>query len=394
MRFHLFKVILATVLSLVVFSVSQSALASDTIKVGFIASLSGPAAALGIPYNKGIKTGIAYQSSIAGHDIQVITLDARSNPNQAAWAARKLINKYHVDALIGASTSVGTQAVAQIAAKTKTPLLGLSPIKPSKSAQKWVVIIPQPPSLMFEPLIKRMSTHGVETVGYIGYNDTWGDIVYNATKKFAKEYGINVVASERYARSATSVTGQALKVMAQNPDAVMTGGSGATGALPYLALANMGYSGKLYGPYPVVDPAFVDVVGSAGNGLIVTTGPVVVASQLPEDYPTRTIGLKYKSLFQNVNGGPPKSAFAAYSFDAWLVFLDAAKRASAEAEPGTAAFRAALRDALKHTHEVVGTTGVYNFKPGELYGLDKRSVVFAQLKDGHWNFLGLGTNNY
>jgi branched-chain amino acid transport system substrate-binding protein len=68
--------------------------------------------------------------------------------------------------------------------------------------------------------------------------------------------------------------------------------------------------------------------------------------------------------------------------------LDAAKRALATgAQPGTPEFRTALRDALQTAKEVVGTHGVYNFKPGYSFGVDKRALVLVKLVDGKWKLI-------
>jgi branched-chain amino acid transport system substrate-binding protein len=88
-----------------------------------------------------------------------------------------------------------------------------------------------------------------------------------------------------------------------------------------------------------------------------------------------------------VNNAPTTDAFSAYSFDGYLVFADAAARALPKGEPGTPAFRTALRDAIMTTKEVVGTHGVYNFKPGDLYGVDERARVIVTLDHGHWKLV-------
>ena len=60
------------------------------------------------------------------------------------------------------------------------------------------------------------------------------------------------------------------------------------------------------------------------------------------------------------------------------------RRARAKGEPGTPEFRLSLRDAIASTKEVVGTHGVYNFKPGNLYGVDERARVIVKLENGQW----------
>ncbi len=103
--------------------------------------------------------------------------------------------------------------------------------------------------------------------------------------KAAPEAGIKVLGNERYARADSSVTGQILKLLAMRPDAVMTGGAGTPGALPFLALAERGFKGGMYGQHGLINPDFVRVVGAAGQGAIMPTGPIIVAEQLPDDNP-------------------------------------------------------------------------------------------------------------
>ena len=163
---------------------------------------------------------------------------------------------------------------------------------------------------------------------------------------------IKVVTNERYARADTSVAGQTLKIVAAHPDAVITGGSGTPGALPYLALAERGYKGGLYGTHALINPDFVRVGGEAVEGVICPTGPVIVAEQLPDSNVTKKVSLAFRDAYQKANNAPTTDAFSAYAFDGWLVMVDAAKRALAKAQPGTAEFREAFKEAMQTTKEV------------------------------------------
>jgi branched-chain amino acid transport system substrate-binding protein len=179
-----------------------------------------------------------------------------------------------------------------------------------------------------------------------------------------------------------------LKIVALHPDAVMTGGAGTPGALPFIALQERGFRGGIYGNHGMINPDFLRVAGAAANGAYLPTGPVIVADQLPASYPTRKVSDEFRAAFLKVNGAPSTDAFSAYSFDGYLVFADAATRALAtKAEPGTPQFRAALRDAIASTKEVVGTHGVYNFKAGNLYGVDDRARVIVRVDNGQWQYV-------
>jgi branched-chain amino acid transport system substrate-binding protein len=362
--------------------------AAADLTVGFVTSLSGPGASIGIPYEKGILAAQAYAGKVGDTTIKLIRLDDASDPSAATRNARKLVQEDHVDVLMGTSGTPGTVAMAVVAAETKTPLISLVPasLPPNPNGQ-WMISIPQPVPLMVAAVVERMKKDSVKRTAYIGFSDSWGDIVYDGVMKSAPAQGIDVVTNERYARADTSVAGQTLKIIAAHPDAVITGGSGTPGALPYLALADRGFKGGLYGTHALINPDFVRVGGSAVEGVIAPTGPVVVAEQLPDSNPTKKVSLAFREVYQKTNNAPTSDAFSAYSFDAWLVLLDAAKRAMAKAQPGTEEFRAALKDALETTKDVTGSHAVYNFKPGEFFGVDERARVLVQLKQGKWTLL-------
>ncbi|KWT98910.1 MULTISPECIES: ABC transporter substrate-binding protein [unclassified Variovorax] len=358
-----------------------AAFAAD-LKVGLSVSLSGPNSSLGVPYAKGMQAALAYKGEVNGRKIQLIVLDDGSDPTAAGRNARKLVDEEKVDVLMGTSGVPAAIAMAQVGRDAKVPMIGLTPIQLDPAENGWVFTVAQPTQLMIDAVVERMKKDGVKTVGYIGFSDAWGDLVYNALMKSAPAAGIKVLGNERYARADASVTGQVLKLLAMKPDAVMTGGAGTPGALPFLALSERGFKGPMYGQHGLINPDFVRVVGAAGQGALMPTGPVIVAEQLPNDYPTKKIAMDFRAAFQKVNNAPTSDAFSAYSFDGWLVFTNAAARA--KGEPGTPEFRLSLRDAIASTKEVVGTHGVYNFKPGDLYGVDQRARVIVKLENGQW----------
>jgi len=234
------------------------------ITVGFVTSLSGPGASIGIPYEKGILASHAYAEKIGDHKIKLIRLDDASDPSAATRNARKLVEEEKVDVLMGTSGVPGTTAMMVVAVETKTPMISLTPTtQPQNPNGQWLISIPQPPPLMVAAVVERMKKDNVKKAAYIGFSDSWGDLVYDALMKNVGGTSIEVVTNERYARADTSVAGQTLKIVAARPDAVITGGSGTPGALPYLALADRGYKGGLYGTHALINPDFVRVGGRA-----------------------------------------------------------------------------------------------------------------------------------
>lgn len=357
------------------------------ITVGFVTSLSGPAASIGIPYAKGMAAGTATITEIDGNKIKVIQLDDASDPTAAARNARKLVEEEKVDVLIGSAGAPSTLAMVAVAQELKVPMISIANVNPQGDKGDWIVTVPQPAPLMVAATVERMKANGVKTIGYIGFSDAWGDLVYDALMKTAEPAGIKVVTNERYARSDTSVTAQILKIIAARPDVVLTGGSGTPGALPHIALAERGFKGPVYSTHAIINPDFVRVGGAAVEGVIAPSGPVTIAEQLPDSNPIKKVALGFRDAYQKANKEANANAFAAYGYDGYLIFVDAAKRALAKAKPGTPEFRTAFRDAMVSTKDVVGTHAVYNFKPTERYGVDDRARILVQLNKGEWKLV-------
>lgn len=366
--------------------VMASAARAD-IKVGFVTSLSGPGASLGIPYGRGIQAALAYKGEVNGEKIQLIQLDDGSDPSAATRAARKLIEEEKVDLLIGTATTPSTIAMMAVATELKVPMIAVSPLAGQPDpADQWGISVPQPAALLVKVVADRMKRDGMKNIGYIGFSDAWGDLVYGGAKAAEADGEIKVLTNERYARVDTSVTGQILKVLATRPDAVLIGGSGTQGALPLLALAERGFKGKTYGTVALVNPDFVRVGGKAAEGIQVSAGPVIVAEQLPDGHFAKKLALEFRAAYQKANNMPTTDGFSAYSFDGWRIFTTAAERALTTAKPGTAEFHKALRDEILNTKELAGVHAVYNFKPGAYHGVDERALVIVRLVNGAWTY--------
>jgi branched-chain amino acid transport system substrate-binding protein len=240
---------------------------------------------------------------------------------------------------------------------------------------------------MMSAVAEHMQTNGVKTVGFIGFSDGWGDLMYNATSSLADKHGYKVVTNERYARADTSVTGQVLKIMAANPDAVVVGGSGTGGALPHLALVERGYKGKIYHNHGTVNAEFIKVGGKNVEGAIAPTGPLIVPEELPANAPTRAVSLEFTKRYEEKFGAGTRNAFAGYSNDAVMILGAAIPEAVKKAKPGTPEFRAALRDALENVKGVVGTHGVYSPTAANHNGLDERARVLVMVQGGTWRLM-------
>src|SRR5207244_11471464 len=151
-----------------------------------------------------------------------LRLDHGRDTTLAVQNAKKLSSEDRIDALIGPSTTPNALAIRDIIAEHKVPLLAAvgtsSVVEPIDAKRRWVFRTTQNDDLIASALLKHMVAHGVKSIGFIGFNDPYGENWYKVFGALADKAGIRIVASERYARTDQSVTGQTLKLLAAKPD--------------------------------------------------------------------------------------------------------------------------------------------------------------------------------
>jgi branched-chain amino acid transport system substrate-binding protein len=358
--------------------------AAAQIKIGAIISISGPTAAMGVGYKSAFDT---FPTEIDGKSVTYIVRDDGADASAAVSIMQRMIEEDHIDAMIGPSLTSSALAVEPIANAAKVPMVATSPLDYDAKKYPYTFTAVQPVGLMVNAVVADMAKRGVKSVAYIGYSDGFGDQVYDATKAAADKAGIKMVANERYARTDTSTESQVLKAMSTKPDAVMIGGSSTPAVLPIAALHRRGYKGLVYGNHGIVSPAFVRVGGASVEGTIAVTGPVVVYDQLPASVPSRGPATTFMEALIKKFGPDAVSPFAGYSEDGLLLIQAAVPAAVKAGNPGTEAFRVALRDALEKTHDLVGTHGVYSMSPTDHNGMDDRARVLVQVVNGQWQLL-------
>jgi len=355
------------------------------INVGVTLSATGAAASLGIPEKNSIELQPATNG---GEKLKWIVLDEASDTTRAVTNTRKLISEDKVDVIVGSTITPNSLAMVDIAAEAETPMISMAAsgriVDPANPKTKWIFKTPQSDALMADAIAVNMKANGIKTMGYIGFNDAYGESWLAEMKRSAQTAGIKMVAEEKYNRTDASVTGQVLKIVAANPDAVLIGASGSPAATPQKELVARGYKGKIYQTHGVANPDFLRVVGKDGNGTILPCGPMLVYEQLPADNPIKKSAAEYITKYEAKFG--TRSTFGGHAWDAYLLLSQAIPQALKKAKPGTKEFRAALRDALENDR-VVATHGVFAMSPGDHNGLDNRARVMLKIEDGKWVLL-------
>ncbi|WP_208510847.1 ABC transporter substrate-binding protein [Variovorax paradoxus] len=357
------------------------------VNVGVTISATGPAASLGIPEKNTISL---MPKTIGGQKINYIVLDDASDTTAAVNNTRKLIAENKVDVILGSTTTPASLAMIDVASEAQTPMISVAAsariIEPMDAKKKWVFKTPQNDIMMSLAIAEHMAANGVKSVAFIGFSDAYGEGWSQEFAKAAELKKIKVVANERYARTDTSVTGQALKIMASKPDAVLVAGSGTPAALPQKTLKERGYTGKMYQTHGVANADFLRVGGKDVEGTFLPAGPVLVADQLPAGHPVKKSALAYVAAYEAAYGKGSVSTFGAHAWDAGLLMSSAVPVALKKAQPGTPEFRAALRDALEQTKDVAGAHGVFTMSASDHLGLDQRARVMVKIENGAWKF--------
>jgi branched-chain amino acid transport system substrate-binding protein len=290
--------------------------------------------------------------------------------------------------MVGSTVVPNSLAMIDVASETSTPMISMaaaaSIVEPMDAKRAWVLKTPQNDILMATAIAQHMSNHGVKTVAFIGFSDAYGENWFKEFSKAAELAKIKIVANERFARNDASVTGQVLKMMSQNPDAVLIAGAGTPAALPQKTLKERGYRGKYYQTHGVANNDFLRVCGKDCEGTYLPAGPLLVADQLPDSNSVKKPALTYKRAYEAAYGAGSVSTFGGHAWDAGLLLQRAIPIALKKGQPGTPAFREALRAALEDTKDMPASHGIFNMSANDHSGLDQRARVMVEIVDGKW----------
>lgn len=369
------------------FCILPLASASAQVKIGLMVSATGPTAAIGIPQKN---TAALLPTRIGDTSVQYIQLEDGGDTTRAVQNAKKLIGEDNVDALIGPSTTPNALAILDIVAEAKVPLLATvgtqSVVEPVDARKRWVFKTTQNDDLIAAALLKHMQSHGVRTIGFIGFNDPYGENWFKVFGGLADKAGMRIVASERYARTDQSVTAQVLKLIAAKPDAVLIAAVGGPAVLPQATLFDQGYRGRIYQTHAVATDDFIRLGKEKVEGTVLAAGSMLVIDDIADTDPIKKVALTYIGAYEKQFGQKP-ATFGANTYDAGLILQRALPAALQVAKPGTEAFRVALRDAIEQERDVVGCQGVFNMSSTNHNGMDERARVLVTVKDGRFRLL-------
>jgi len=353
--------------------------AQADITIGVSLPLTGPANGLGIPVANYIKL---WPSSIAGEKLNVIVLDDASDPTKGVQNAKRFVAEDKVDIVMGSAATPVAIAMAGVVAEAETPQFSYSPAVLPAGKDAWMFRLPQGNAVMAHALIEHMKKNGVKTIGFLGYTDAYGESwLRDFQAQTTQLGGPKVVATERFARSDTAVTGQALKLVSAAPDAILVVASGSGAAMPHKALIERGFKGKIYQTHAAASRDLMRIGGKDVEGSFVVSGPAVAPEQLADSHPSKKLALDFVAKYEKAYGTGSRNQFGAHAI---VVLEKAVPLALKKAKPGTPAFRAALRDAVETMGRTVVSQGVLTYSKDNHWGFTTETGVILKVVNGDW----------
>ncbi len=350
---HLNKTLRSLFLAGVLASGAAHAALADTVKIGVFGPMTGDAAAMGQSEKESVDLAVKEKNAaggLLGKQIEVVYADDAGKPEEAVNSAKRLISKDEVLMMIGSISSPASLAASQVARQMEVPQIVVAGTaqKITTAGNKWVFRSPVPDTKLVADLVDFIHDKfpKYKKFAFLYVNDDFGRGGFDAFKKAGEKYGYEIVADERYTRGDLDFTAQLNRVKASGADAMIEWSRYTEGALVAKQFAQIGLTLPRFASDGVATPKFIELGGSAVDGVMFTThfSPATVA-----DIPAaKTFIDKYKAAY-----GRTPDAYAAEAYDAISLALIAIEKAGK-------ADRAAVRDALAKV-EFNSTRGAFKF---------------------------------
>jgi len=346
-------------------------------KVGAIFAVTGPAAWLGTPERntaKMIEQEVNKAGGINGHPLEIMIEDTVGDPTRTVTAAKKLITKDEVLAIVGPSRSGTTMAVIPIAEEAKVPLISCAaaeaivvPVKP------WVFKTPQKDSDAAVKIYETMRERGISKTAIITATSGFGDQGRKQLKKLAPELEIEIVADETYGPDDTDMTAQLTKIKASEAQAVVNWSIVPGQVIVAKNMRQLGMKIPLFQSHGFGNIKYAQTAGEAGEGIIFPCGRLLAVDTLADDHPQKEVLAKYKKEYE-AKYEEDVSTFGGHAWDGLQLVIAALREVGPDREK--------IRDYIENTKNFVGTGGIFNFSPEDHSGLTKDAFEMLTVKNG------------
>jgi len=371
-----------SILAVVLFSLVGSAGAGETVKVGALLAVTGPASFLGAPEARTLEMLVERANAAAGPNgikIELLIKDTGASPEKAVSMAKQLIEENQVFAIIGPSTSGESMQVKQLAEESGTLLLSCAAAEVIVNpVAKWVFKSPQSDSHAAIRIFERIKKLGLTKIGLLTSNTGFGKAGKAQLEKLAPTYGLTIVASEVYDKSATDLTAEVTKMKASGAEALVNWSIEPAQAIVLKNARQIGLTIPLFQSHGFGNLAYVKAAGAAAEGVIFPAGRLLVAESLPDSNPQKKLLLDYKNSYE-ARYKEDVSTFGGHAYDSFLMLQAGLK--------GGGANKQKARDAIENIKGMAGTAGVFNLSATDHCGLTPDAFEMLVVKDGKFQVL-------
>lgn len=352
---------------------AEPGVSADKIVFGQAAALEGPASALGLGMQLGIKAAFAMTNEnggVNGKKLELISYDDSYEPDKSIAAVNKLINDDKVFALIGAVGTPTSKATQPIATKAKVPFIG--PFTGAGFLRNFdlgnIVNVRATYGAETETWIKHLTEDlGYKKIALLYQDDAFGRVGLKGVNAALKKRNMELVATGTYMRNTTAVKRALLDIRKAGPEAVVM-----VGAYKPIA-AFIKYSRRIK-----FNPTFVNISFVGSKALAKELGPdgkdVIISQVVPFPWQDSIPLVKeYQAALKKFD---PKAEPGFVSLEGYMVGkLTAMTLAKMEGEVTREKFMQTVWET--GTYDLGGVT--MTFGPGDSQGMDK--VFLTQINE-------------
>lgn len=347
--------------------------AESSVPVGLVAILSGPNAAYGTAIRAGVELALA-EVNAKGELIALTVEDSGGTKDGAINAARKLIGRDKVAAIIGPTLSNEMFAMGPVANGRGIPTIGTSTTANGiTDIGPYIFRTALPEADVIPVTMKKAVTRGVKTIALMyADDDAFSKSGFEVMKGAAEQAGLTILTTESFGSKDTDFSAQLTKIKALKPDAVGISAlvEPVSGVLLQARQLGFGKETLFIGGNGSNSPKLGQIAGAAADGLIVGS-PWFVGKQDPAN-------VAFVAGFRAKYGHDPDQ-FAAQAYDTLFILAEAIRHAG-NADP------ARIRNALLKTDHV-GVMGPFRFTehrdPASTEG-----VVVLEMQGGAFRIAG------
>jgi branched-chain amino acid transport system substrate-binding protein len=249
--------------------------AQKVMRIGVLGPLTGDLAYAGQFQLRGAQLHAA-EINARQKDVQIEVLaeDDESKCDRSVSAARKLISRDQIHALLGAWQSTCTLAIVPITRQAQIPQYTTSVATPiTQQGSEWIFRVAlQTAKLNRATLDYVVKTLGRKRVAILSSSEEVGKSFSATSQTALKEMGLEPVAKEEYARGDKDFSGQLGRIRGANPDALIFATGFQEQAIIARQVRELGLNVQLLGGDTIFgNPKFVELAGKDIEGAVLAT---------------------------------------------------------------------------------------------------------------------------